>query len=148
MEGFEQAGTLCVEATEIEITELSTQLIGQDEPGVDNLTLLAVTECFSIFGPSHRILYGTEVLGDRSQIGVIQGRGLSEAKDGMVGQGSAQRRTECVIVCTCTVGGSAQHLRGTEAAWQVGDLNVRRYVVHLRRRVSQRRAEGHRRIGT
>ena len=90
VEGLEEAGSQAV-AAEVEVAELRAQLVGQDEPGVDDLAILAVTQERPVAGsadrnldrPDHRSEHAALVLGER--------RGKTDANDRVRPERALQR---------------------------------------------------------
>ena len=125
MEGLKEPWALRVEATKVQVAKLSSKLISQDETGVNDLTLLAISQRCSVFRPSDRVLDGTKDLSQDPQVVVGQCLRLSETNDGVVGQGGPQGRTDRVN--TSTLSRYTQHRQGTEISWKRRCLKLRRH---------------------
>jgi hypothetical protein len=71
MEGLEESRALSVETPEPQVTQLSTKVFSEDEPGVNDLTLFAVTQSSPSLGSSDRVFNRAENLGQGSHAGVV-----------------------------------------------------------------------------
>ena len=70
--GLEEAGTIIVEAAELEIPELLANLIGHHETRIDDLPRLAVAKPAAILGTTDRVFYGTKEASERLKLVVFE----------------------------------------------------------------------------